>query len=155
VIRSPDSAYFGCGDSMMSSITIEKYGWFLWGYSFFRVYGVGLELSTEKRCAARELRPQQGEIDQGKCKTQAGIIGFKALWGSESWENLGRCRVGLLHRCSTALGFSAQRYVRVALSYDRSVILIMSHSFAQRYKVTLATKRNYPGDPYSPWPRVE
>jgi len=38
------------------------------------------------------------QVKEGKWKMRAGVIGFKALSGTHSGENLGRYTVGLLDR---------------------------------------------------------
>ena len=38
------------------------------------------------------------QVQEGKWKLRAGVIGFKALLGAHSGENLGRYAVGLLDR---------------------------------------------------------
>ena len=56
------------------------------------------------------------QVLDGKWKLKAGVIGFKALSGAHSGENLGRYAVGLLDRVGIMdkKGSKASRSVRPA-----------------------------------------
>jgi hypothetical protein len=67
------------------------------------------------------------EVKEGKWKMRAGVIGFKALSGAHSGENIGRYTVGLLDR----VGIMDKKKSKVCPSCVIIQILIMSYSFTQ------------------------
>jgi hypothetical protein len=56
------------------------------------------------------------EVKDGKWKMRAAVIGFKALSGAHSGENLGRYAVGLLDR----IGIMTKTGSKVYLTNNRS-----------------------------------
>ena len=67
------------------------------------------------------------EVKEGKWKMHAGVIGFKALSGAHSRDDLSRYTVGLLD-CVGIMDKKSLN-VSIALSYDTSVILIIMCQF--------------------------